>query len=292
MPSLTIRGLGGVVTGRTGPAAFRPVRCLHVRDGAVATIGDEALPADTVVEAGGAIAIPGLIDSHSHPLIGEWSPVLNSIGWITHYLHGGVTTFISAGEVVMPGFPVDPPDPGFVRNLALVTKKSFDALRAAGARVLAGTPVLVSGLTEQDFDLFRAAGIRLVKFIYYDYERAPAGESRRYVAWARERGMKVKLHAGGTSYLGDSAPAGIERTLELAPDIVAHLNGGPIPPPPREVERIVRETTCAYEIVPGGNPRVTELILRLTRELGCVDPSCSGPTPRGGPARCHGRCCA
>jgi amidohydrolase family protein len=283
MGSLTLRNLRGVVTGRAGPGAWLEASSIHVDAGRIISIGDDDDASGAiVVDGGGNTAVPGLIDSHSHPLVGEFSPVLNSTSWITHYLHCGVTTFISAGEVVMPGLPVNPPDPRFIKHLALVTKTSFDAVQPAGARVIGGTPVLLPGLTEEDFDDFAAAGIGLVKFIYYDFDAAPSGEAQRYLEWSRARGMKVKLHAGGTSYLGDSAVVGAERVLAIRPDIVAHLNGGPIPPPRADVERIVRETDCAYEIVPGGNPRTTELILRLTAELGSFERLLLGTDTPGG----------
>jgi hypothetical protein len=50
---------------------------------------------------------PGLIDSHVHPVAGDWTPRQNQFNWIDSYLHGGVTTMISAGEVHMPGRPRD-----------------------------------------------------------------------------------------------------------------------------------------------------------------------------------------
>ena len=51
--------------------------------------------------------LPGLIDSHVHPVAGDWTPRQNQLGWIDSCLHGGVTTMISAGEVHMPGRPKD-----------------------------------------------------------------------------------------------------------------------------------------------------------------------------------------
>ena len=50
---------------------------------------------------------PGLIDSHVHPVAGDWTPRQNQIGWIDSNLNGGVTTMISAGEVHTPGRPRD-----------------------------------------------------------------------------------------------------------------------------------------------------------------------------------------
>src|SRR5258705_9536977 len=53
--------------------------------------------ATTVVDANGTTVAPGLIDSHVHPVAGDWTPRQNQIGWIDSFLHGGVTTMISAG---------------------------------------------------------------------------------------------------------------------------------------------------------------------------------------------------
>ena len=63
--------------------------------------------ATTIVDANGTVVTPGLIDSHVHPVAGEWTPRQNQIGWIDSFLHGGVTTMISAGEVHAPGRPRD-----------------------------------------------------------------------------------------------------------------------------------------------------------------------------------------
>ena len=63
--------------------------------------------ATTIIDAKGTAVAPGLIDSHVHPVAGDWTPRQNQLGWIDSFLHGGVTTMISAGEVHMPGRPRD-----------------------------------------------------------------------------------------------------------------------------------------------------------------------------------------
>src|SRR6202049_4970576 len=67
----------------------------------------DAEGATTIVDANGTTVAPGLIDSHVHPVAGDWTPRQNQTSWIDSYLHGGVTTMISAGEVHMPGRPRD-----------------------------------------------------------------------------------------------------------------------------------------------------------------------------------------
>src|ERR1043166_4052465 len=64
--------------------------------------------ADVVIDAGGMTAIPGLIDSHVHVTFGDYTPRQRTVGFLESYVHGGVTTSISASEVHVPGRPRDP----------------------------------------------------------------------------------------------------------------------------------------------------------------------------------------
>src|SRR6202051_2091765 len=47
--------------------------------------------ATTVVDANGTTVAPGLIDSHVHPVAGDWTPRQNQIGWIGSFLPRGGT---------------------------------------------------------------------------------------------------------------------------------------------------------------------------------------------------------
>ena len=64
--------------------------------------------ADMTIDAHGTTLCPGLIDSHVHPVFGDWTPRQSQLNWIDSSMHGGVTTMISAGEVHLPGRPKDP----------------------------------------------------------------------------------------------------------------------------------------------------------------------------------------
>src|SRR3979490_471070 len=55
--------------------------------------------ATTAIDANGTTVAPGLIDSHVHPVAGDWTPRQNQIGWSHSFPPGGRTTMISAGEV-------------------------------------------------------------------------------------------------------------------------------------------------------------------------------------------------
>src|SRR5207249_7360211 len=98
----------------------------------------------------------------------EFTPAQNAQSWVTHYMHGGVTALISAGELHMPGLPT-PPDARTAMALAHLAKRCWDNLRPSGVKVYAGTLLLVPGLSEDDFAALHAVGSRLVKFIFYDY---------------------------------------------------------------------------------------------------------------------------
>src|SRR3990167_4749563 len=151
MPSVLIKNIGVLVTGDL-KNPLRHADSIYVEDGIVRATGNGLThKADTVIDARGITAIPGLIDSHSHPTFGDFTPAQNSLGWIDHYMHGGVTALISAGELHLPGLPL-PPDARTAMSLALLAKRCWDNLRPSGVKVHAGTLLLVPGLTERDFD--------------------------------------------------------------------------------------------------------------------------------------------
>src|SRR3989304_7911454 len=109
MASVLIRNIGALVTGDL-KNPLRRADSIYVEDGLTRAIGNGiGERADTVIDAQGITAIPGLVDSHSHPSIGEYTPAQNSLSWITNYMHGGVTALISAGALHLPGLPL-PPD--------------------------------------------------------------------------------------------------------------------------------------------------------------------------------------
>src|SRR4030095_4299950 len=225
MSSILIKNIGTLVTGKL-ESPLRHANSIFIKDGIVQAIGSNlSQSSDQTIDANGITAIPGLIDSHSHPSIGEYTPAQNTLGWITNYMHGGVTALISAGELHLPGLPL-PPDARTALSVAIVTKKCYDNLRPSGVKVHAGTLLLVPGLTEKDFDEIHLLGIKLVKFIFYDYSLLPNGEANRYVAWAHARGIKVKSHSGGVSRSGVSQVAGFDIVQRIKPDIIGQLTRG------------------------------------------------------------------
>src|SRR5579862_9055637 len=118
-----------------------------IENGRIAAVGRasdcDAERADRMIDARGTALAPGLIDSHVHPVAGDWTPRQNQLGWIDSCQHGGVTTMISAGEVHMPGRPKDVVG---LKALAVASQRSFSNFRPGGVTVLAGAPVLEHGM--------------------------------------------------------------------------------------------------------------------------------------------------
>jgi imidazolonepropionase-like amidohydrolase len=288
MASILIKNIGTLVTGKL-ESPLRQANSMFIQQGVIQAIGNGLKnAADQTIDANGISAIPGLIDSHSHPSIGEYTPAQNSLSWITNYMHGGVTALISAGELHLPGLPL-PPDARTALSVAIVTKKCYDNLRPSGVKVHAGTLLLVPGLTEKDFDEIQSLGIKLVKFIFYDYSLLPNGEANRYVEWAHARGIKVKIHSGGVSRSGVSQVAGFDMVQKIRPDIIGHITGGPIPMAEEDMIRIANETECFMEICTSGNYRLALSLARVVKAknlhhrvlIGTDTPGGTGIVPRG-----------
>src|SRR5438105_7594398 len=105
---LVIRNIGLLLSGDIDRPILDADTVVAV-DGLIQSIGKEkdvdVSRAATTVDAKGTALAPGLIDSHVHPVCGDWTPRQNQLGWIESCLHGGVTTMISAGEVHTPVAP-------------------------------------------------------------------------------------------------------------------------------------------------------------------------------------------
>src|SRR5947208_941449 len=288
MSSILIKNIVAIVTGDLNNP-LRNANSIFIDGGIIREIGNNIRrKADRVINADGITAMPGLIDSHSHPSIGEYTPAQNALSWITNYMHGGVTALISAGELHLPGLPL-PPDARTALSVAVLFRSCYDNLRPSGVKVHAGTLLLVPGLVEKDFDEIAALGIRLVKFIFYDYSLLPNGEAESYVKWARARGIKVKIHSGGVSRSGVSQLAGWEIVRKIDPDIIGHITGGPIPMPEEEMIRIAYETDYFVEICSSGNYRLALSLIRAVKArgiyhrvlIGTDTPGGTGVIPRG-----------
>ena len=280
MTSILIHNIGTLITGNIRDPLSKE-ESLLIEDGKFAEIGTGKKSADIVINANGLLAAPGLIDGHVHPTIGDFSSAQNSTTWVTHYLHCGITRMVSAGELHYPGLPFDKQDPALFKGLARLTRNCFDRERPSGVKVEAGTLLLTTGLQEADFDEMVSLGSKCVKFIFYPYGKIP-GEDEQYVRWARAKGLTVKIHSGGVSRSGVSVPAGAELILRLRPDVVGHINGGPIPMSFKDMDRIIEESDLWLEIAYAGNYGAAIHVAKRARERGDLDRVCLGTdTPAG-----------
>jgi enamidase len=240
--------------------------------------------ADTHIDARGTALAPGLIDSHVHPVFGDWTPRQNQLGWIESTLHGGVTTLISAGEVHLPGRPKDIIG---VKALAITAQRSFANFRPAGVKVLAGAPILETGMVESDFAELAAAGVTLLGEVGLGSVKSGA-EAERMVAWARKHGIQSTIHTGGPSIPG-SGLIDKDVVLQADADIIGHINGGHTSLPYAQVCELCERSRRGLEIVHNGNERIGILTARHARELNCSDrvivgtdgPAGSGVQPLG-----------
>ncbi|MEW5880794.1 MAG: amidohydrolase family protein [Pseudomonadota bacterium] len=243
-----------------------------VDDGVIAAVGKEkdcdTSQAERVIDARGTALAPGLIDSHCHPVFGDWTPRQNQLGWIDSCLHGGVTTMISAGEVHLPGRPKDVVG---LKALAITAQRAFEGQRAAGVgggvKVLAGAPVIEKGMREEDFAELARAGVKLLGEVGLGSVKA-GDEARTMVAWARKYGIQSTIHTGGPSIPG-SGLIDADVVLEADADVIGHINGGHTALPYQQVCRLCEQSGRAIEIVHNGNERIGILTARHAIELKC-----------------------
>lgn len=230
--------------------------------GKIASIGNGAAisGADIVIDAAGMMAMPGFIDSHVHITFGDYTPRQKTVGFLESYVHGGVTTSISASEVHVPGRPRDPIG---VKALAIAAHKSFATYRPGGMRVHAGSVILEPGLSETDFAEMQAQGVWLAKAGFGNfktpYEYAP------YADMARRHGMITMVHTGGSSIPG-STGIWADHLLKIRPDVSYHVNGGPIAMPDSDFPRLANESDIAMQVCTAGNLRTTLLVAKLLTE--------------------------
>jgi enamidase len=232
--------------------------------------------ADVVIDAGGMTAIPGLIDSHVHVTFGDYTPRQRTVGFLESYVHGGVTTAISASEVHVPGRPRDPEG---VKALAIAAQRSFAEWRPGGMRVIAGSVILEPGLTAADFRELAQKGVRLAKAgfgaVRSSYDYVPL------VADAKAAGLLTTCHTGGSSIPGSGAITG-DHLLKIRPHVSFHTNGGPTAMPDADFERVIRESDMALQVCTAGNLRTTLLCARLADQHGAFDRFIIGTdTPTG-----------
>ncbi len=250
---LVIRNIGLLLSG----ALERPILdadTIVAENGRITGIGRakdiDTEGATTVIDANGTTVAPGLIDSHVHPVAGDWTPRQNQIGWIDSFLHGGVTTMISAGEVHMPGRPRDVVG---LKAMAIFAQRAFWTLRPGGVKVHAGAPVIENEMVEEDFKELAAAGVKLLGEVGLGGVK-DGPTARKMVGWARKYGIQSTIHTGGPSIPG-SGLIDKDVVLEADTDVVGHINGGHTALPDNQIRCICEGCKRGLELVHNGNER-------------------------------------
>jgi len=237
-------------------------------DGIITAVGREkdcdTAQAATTIDARGTCLAPGLIDSHVHPVFGDWTPRQNQLGWIDSTMNGGVTTMISAGEVHLPGRPKDIVG---LKALAITAQRAFDNFRPGGVKVLAGAPILEKGMVESDFAELAAAGVTLLGEVGLGSVKA-GYEAKEMVAWARKHGIQSTIHTGGPSIPG-SGLIDKDVVLEADADVIGHINGGHTALPEAHVCELCEKSSRAIEIVHNGNEKVAIAAAQAAMQLKC-----------------------
>ena len=284
---LVIRNIGLLLSGDLARPILDADTIVAV-GGRITAIGREKdvdiAGATTVIDANGTTLAPGLIDSHVHPVVGDWTPRQNQIGWIDSSLHGGVTTMISAGEVHTPGRPKDIVG---LKAMAIFHQRAFANARPSGVKLLAGAPVIEQGMVESDFKELAEAGVKLLGEVGLGSVKA-GYEAKEMVAWARKYGIQSTIHTGGPSIPG-SGLIDKDVVLEADADIIGHINGGHTALPDDQITCLCESCHRGLELVHNGNERSALLTLRTAKALGQLErvilgtdaPAGSGVQPLG-----------
>jgi len=268
-----ILALVGIGDSHSGDLAATPLAgdALVCEDGVITWIGStsdvDVSQADQVLDVAGAAVWPGLIDSHVHVTFGDYTPRQRTVGFLESYLHGGMTRAISASEVHVPGRPTDVSG---VKALAIAAERCFRTYRPAGVTVHGGSVILEPGLQAADFEELRAEGVWLAKGGFGAFSK-PA-DYAPVVRAAQTAGITVMQHTGGGSIKGSLGLVDAEALLEIRPDVLGHVNGGPTSLADSGARALVEHGgTMALQLVQAGNLRSAISICASALELGCEE---------------------
>lgn len=284
---LVIKNIGMILSGKMEVPIYDG-DCLIALDGKISEWGYEkdldTEDANILIDAHGVTLAPGLIDSHVHPVIGDYTPRQQQLHWIDSTLHGGVTTMISAGEVHMPGRPKDIVG---LKAMAIASQRWYENFRPSGMKVMAGAPIIEHGMVEQDFKDMADAGVKLLGEVGLGTVK-DGKTAKQMVDWARKYGIQSTIHTGGPSIPG-SGLIDADMVLETGTDVIGHINGGHSALPDDQIMCLCESCTAGLEIVHNGNERAALLTLNTARELKQMDriilgtdgPAGSGVQPLG-----------
>ena len=110
--SIAVTGAGCVLSGDfenpvlDGRRHGRQPRRCHLGDRPQATNWRlRSRPPTSSSTRNGATVAPGLIDSHCHVVLGDYTPRQKTVDFLASYVHGGITSVVSPGEIHAQGRP-------------------------------------------------------------------------------------------------------------------------------------------------------------------------------------------
>ena len=155
MAKILLKNIGCLYSGNIKEPVLK-ANSILIEDGKIVEVGNDLSAADAkVIDAKGTTVMPGLIDSHTHPVVGEWTPRQGSMSWIDPYVRSGVTGLISVGETHIPGKPKNAEG---MRALATLAKQTFDNVRPAKMKLYGGAYILHKDAVVADFKKFVVMG--------------------------------------------------------------------------------------------------------------------------------------
>ncbi|MBC5735785.1 amidohydrolase family protein [Lawsonibacter faecis] len=285
MSKTLIRNIGTMYSGDI----YQPVLnrdSLIIENGKIAAIGEGlAAPAGAeVIDTMGTTVMPGLLDSHCHVVLGEWTPRQTALGWIDNYVRAGVTGLVSAGETHIPG---KPKDAAGQKAMATLSFKTYNNLRPSGMKVYAGAFILMADTTEEDFRELAELGITHTGEIGLGSANR-VHNTKHMIDWGHKYGIKFLCHSGST-YLYGSAVMDPDTVVGLNPDVICHVTYADLSA--ETIERFFRDTGASIEFCRTQCPNLknTVEVVNKARErnelhrlmLGNDAPSGLGVFPRG-----------
>ncbi len=269
MVTTVLHNIGRLVSGDWNKGVLKE-DAIRVEDGVITAIGsyNEVMKkgADVIVDVNGMTLTPGLIDPHTHLSFGDYAPMQNMVGLLTEALLQGVTAIVDEW-LQFEGLPLFyGANVKAVKATALLSLRSYQNYRPGGAmKVLAGSIMLVRGLTKADLAELKAEGVWRVGQIGGSTNITDPEEIKQLVKWARELNFFVSTNLG-PGVLPESLNMTAELVADLKPDKIAHINGGTTAPPWETVKDAIDKTgDCALEIIPYGNLKMAIRVVNYLR---------------------------
>jgi enamidase len=247
MRKILVKNVGKIVSGDLKKGII-PGDAILIENGIFTGVGKEntlnTKDVESVIDARGMVVIPGLIETHAHAWMEDYYPGLQITDWMKATLLAGVTTLISARTQLM-GEKAEPP---FAKAMAILGQTKWAALKPGNyLKVHGGTLSLVDNLTESDIKEVAEQGVHLVSEIGVG-GTSDLAKMKQYIEWCRKYGLIVSIHFGGRMVPGSFAPSA-EVIIDMNPDFVAHINGGPTAPPLANAKKLVEGSQCYLECV-------------------------------------------